>query len=218
MFTFQAIQILIFLIPGFISSRVIDALIVRKPEHKELESVIEALIFSMLIYTLASFVGLKSPVALDTTMTTVIYPEPWSFVWLIAISMMLPVLFAGFINNDLHMRLVRWFRVTKKTSRLSVWNDAFYDKKARVIIDFVDQTRLFGWVEHFSDYPDNPFLYVTHPQWVNGDEFEKIEGVEGLLITPEQKIVYVEFLKDDTPTETSLTLKRSKENGKTGKS
>ena len=208
MFTFQAIQILIFLIPGFIASKALDTLTVRKPDHKEIESVIEALIFSMLIYTLVSFAGLKSPVALDTLQTTVIYPEPWSFVWLILASMTLPLLFAGIVNNDLHMRLARWLKITKKTSRLSVWNDAFYDKKARVFINFLDEKRLFGWVEHFSDYPDKPFLYVTHPQWVKGEEYLPLEGVEGILITPEQKIAYLEFLKDDISEKEIADLKK----------
>ena len=51
MYSFQALQILIFLIPGFISAVILDTLVVRI-EKKELGKIIEALIFSMIIYTL----------------------------------------------------------------------------------------------------------------------------------------------------------------------
>ena len=56
MYTFKALQILIFLIPGFISTAMLSVLIVRK-EQKELGKIVEALIFSLLIYTIYSFVG-----------------------------------------------------------------------------------------------------------------------------------------------------------------
>src|SRR5687768_4383039 len=110
MFTFEAIQILIFLIPGFISAKFLDALVVRKQEQKELDTIIESLIFSMLIYTVYSFTSAKSPVTMDTTKTIFSYEyETTSFLWLIAISSILPILLAWIINNDSHMRIVRWF-------------------------------------------------------------------------------------------------------------
>ena len=54
MYTFQALQILIFLIPGFISATILNVLIVRK-EKREFGKIVEALIFSMVIYTIYSF-------------------------------------------------------------------------------------------------------------------------------------------------------------------
>jgi hypothetical protein len=43
----KVLNILIFLIPGFISSVVLNALVVRKKEQKELQRIVEALIFSI---------------------------------------------------------------------------------------------------------------------------------------------------------------------------
>jgi hypothetical protein len=95
------------------------------------------------------------------------------------------------------MKFARIFKITKKTSRLSIWHDIFYDKKPLVIIDFADERRLFGWVEYFSDDPDKPYLYVAQPQWIINDKYTPT-GLEGILITPEQKISFIEFLKDET--------------------
>jgi len=198
MFTFQAIQILIFLIPGFIASRTLNSLVVRKKDYKDTESVVEALIFSMLVYVICAFLGIKSPIALDTATSSITFSEPISFLWLILVSLVLPIMFALVINYDVHMKIVRWLHITKKTSRLSVWNDAFLDKKPRVIIDFVDRKRVFGWAEHFSDYPDKPYIYLAQPQWILEDGKYVDTGLDGMLITPEAKIGFVEFLKEES--------------------
>jgi len=197
MFTIQAIQLLTFLIPGFISSRVLDTLVVRKKEHKELEIITEALIFSLLIYAIFSLLGGVQPIVFseEGAYFSYGYESPKSLVIILSTSIILPVLIAGVLNNVLHMKLAQKLKITKKTGRLSVWHDVFYEKKSNVIINFVDGKRLFGWAEHFSDYADKPYLYLYAPQWIDGDEFIDI-GIDGMLITPEQKIAFVEFLKD----------------------
>jgi hypothetical protein len=195
MFGFEAIQILIFLIPGFIASKVLDLLMVRKSDRKDLDSLIEALIFSLLIYAIVSFTGIKSPVALDSNRATVIYPEPWSFFWLVLIGIAIPILLAWIANHDLHLKVARWLKITKKTSRMSVWNDVFTEKKAKVVIDFSDGRRLFGWVEHFSDDPEKPYIYLAQPQWIDGDNYID-PHLDGILLMPEFSIKHIEFIKD----------------------
>lgn len=220
MYTFQAIQIFIFLIPGFISAKFLDSLIIRKQDQKELSGVIEALILSMVIYTLYSFTGLPSPITLDQVKNTFSYNyDTVSFTILLAISIILPLLLAFIANNDLHMRLARVLKLTRKTSRLSIWHDIFYDKKPLVIIDFVDERRLFGWVEYFSDDPDKPYLYVAQPQWVLKDQYVPT-GLEGILITPEQKISYIEFLKYEPKqnSDTDAILQRGVQNARRNQS
>ena len=100
MYTFQAIQVFIFLIPGFISSRLLNSLTVREKEQKDLETIIEALIFSMVIYTLYTVLGYSSPISFDQQNNTVKYIyEMESFLILIAISILLPI-FIALINNN----------------------------------------------------------------------------------------------------------------------
>lgn len=213
--TFEAIQIFIFLIPGFISSRVFDSLVIRKQDQKELANIIEALILSMVIYTIYSFTGLPSPITLDQKQTTFSYNyDTKSFLILIGLSMVLPVLLAVITNNDWHMKLARLINLTKKTSRLSIWHDIFYgyDKQPMVVIDFVDGRRLFGLVDHFSDDPDNPYLYLTYPQWIHEQKYIQT-GLEGILITPEQKIGFIEFLKEKAEQETSSDKKPLEKKG-----
>ncbi len=213
MFTFQALQILLFLIPGFISSQLLDAFVNRKKIGKELDNIVEALVLSMVIYTIYSFTGKTSPITLDQTNNVFSYNyDAYSFLILVGIGIAVPTILALIINNDLHMKLARFFRITKKTARFSVWHDIFYEKKPLVVIDFSDGRRLFGWIEHYSDDPDKPYLYVAQPQWVDGDKYIQT-GLEGILITPEQKISYIEFLKPDIE---KKSTKLGKQRGKNG--
>lgn len=219
MYTFQAIQIFLFLIPGFMAAKILDTLVIRRQTQKELESMIEALIFSMIIYTVYSFSGEISPITLDQTNNSFAYNyDARSFMILVGIGILLPVLLAFIINNDLHMKLARVLKITKKTARLSVWHDTFYDKKPMVVLDFSDGRRLFGWVEHYSDDPDKPFLYVAKPQWIDGENYVET-GLEGMLITPEQKISFIEFLKEEIDGDSEAIkpvpqIKKGEQNGR----
>lgn len=193
MYSFQALQILIFLIPGFISAIILDALVVRM-EKKELGKIIEALIFSMIIYTIYSSISGKSPISLSKLeeTTTLIYDSK-SFLWLALFSLFIPLILSFFITNDLHMKLARSLRITMKTARAYVWLDVFSDIDKHIIINFENGRRIYGWPMYHSSKPENPYIYLFNPAWIQEDEFVDL-NIEGILITPEQKIESIEFL------------------------
>lgn len=190
--TFEATHLFIFLIPGFVSSRFLDSLITRRQDKKELSSIVEALILSMIIYTIYSITGLGSPISIDQANSTISYSyDSMSFIILLGISLILPLIIAYIVNNDIHMKMARFFRITKKTSRLSIWQDILHNKHPLVIIDFTDGRRLFGWIEYFSDEADQP-MYISQPQWISNGKYIPT-GLDGMYVTSEQKISFIEF-------------------------
>lgn len=195
MYTFQALQILIFLIPGFISATILNALVVRKAK-KELGIIIEALILSMLIYTIYSLISGVSPVTLNQIEESIVYSyDSKSFVWLGVLSLGIPVILSLFITNDLHMKLARFLRISRRTARSSVWFDVFYDIRKHIIINFKDGRRIYGWPQYYSNDPESPYIFSFKPCWIQGEKFIDLD-IEGILITPEEKIESIEFLKD----------------------
>jgi hypothetical protein len=194
MYTFQALQILIFLIPGFISSRLMNSLVIRKVERKELDSIVEALIFSMIIYTVYAGIRGTSPIVLDQTANNVSYLyDGVSFLWLGGITVILPILLSLFITNDWHMKIARALRISNRTAKASVWFDAFDNIRKYVVIDFENGRRLYGWPLYYSDSINEPYLFLYKPSWIIDDKLVDTE-VYGMLITPEQKIDMIEFL------------------------
>ena len=199
MYTFQALQILVFLIPGFISAVILNVLIVRKAKS-ELGKIIEALIFSLIIYTIYSLVIDKSPITLIQVGESSTYSyNSKAFLWLCLFSIVTPLVFGYLVTNDYHMKLARYLRISRRTARSSVWFDVFSDQKKYIIIDFTNGRRIWGWPMYYSDNPDNQYVYLSKPAWIVEDsktgKNKSVDiGIEGILITPEQRIESIEFL------------------------
>ncbi len=193
--SYEFLHVLIYLIPGFISSTIMNIMNVRTKEQKEFGKIIEALIFSLLVYTIYSLVIKTSPIEIVKTGDAFTYSYNYqSFLWLILICIGIPLIFSFFITNDLHMKLARALRISKKTARSSVWFDVFTDKKTTIIINFVNGRRIWGWPMYYSDDPKNAYIFLYKPAWIEEDKFIDLD-IEGILITPEQKIESIEFLK-----------------------
>jgi hypothetical protein len=195
MYTSEALLIFIFLTPGFISSAIMNFLVVRE-DKKELTKIVEALAFSLIIYTIYAILHGQSPVILDSTSGTVVYNyDAVGFLWLAGITLLIPIAISYCITNDLHMKLARILRITTKTARPSIWLDVFYNNKKHIIIDFENGRRLYGWPMYYSDNPKEPYLFLYKPYWVQEKKFIDTE-VYGMLITPEQKIDIIEILNE----------------------
>jgi len=93
------------------------------------------------------------------------------------------------------MKLARNLRITMKTARASVWLDVFSDLDKHIIINFENGQRIYGWPMYHSSKPENPHIYLFNPAWIQEDEFVDL-NIEGILITPKQKIDSIEFLKE----------------------
>jgi hypothetical protein len=197
MFTFQAIQILIFLIPGFIADSVYNGLVVRR-QPKEFKLIIEALIFSVLIYTPFYYIFEAQPILFTKKDDLIIYSfNGTSLSILLLFSLLVPIVFSYIVNNDIHLKILRFFKITPKTSGETVWLDVFYKYKNPIIINFEDGRRIYGWPMYYSETPQNPYIFLYKPKWID-DKNEFIElNNEGILITPEMKIQSIEFLKKE---------------------
>jgi len=197
MYTLQALQIFIFLIPGFIAATTLDHLIIRNTK-KELERIIEALMFSMIIYTIYSLAFGAGPISFDEVNKSIMFDSK-SFVFLSLISLIIPIIFSFLITNDLHMSIARKLQITRRSSRHSVWYDTFCDNQKYIIINFENGRRLYGWPNDYSDSQKNYFIYLTQPAWIiENSKTKKREyidlDIDGILITSEQKIESIEFL------------------------
>ena len=79
--------------------------------------------------------------------------------------------FGGFIyfNDHLH-RLLRKLKITTKTSRSNAWNHAFVTQDRYVIVTLKDGRRILGYPTMFSNDPEEGFVYLYNPAWVNDDK------------------------------------------------
>jgi hypothetical protein len=201
MFSFEAIQILIFLVPGFISEVVFNSLQVRKAKS-DLGQVVEALIFSLIVYSIFSFIPTKSPiisVALSGSANSISW-NPQALSFLIVIGFLVPMPISFFMTNDIHMRALRSLKVTSRTSKETVWLDCFVKNQRSVVVNFVDGRRITGFPALYSDNDESKYLYLLDPAWIEIDDLTKKSKFveipqEGMLITPSMAIESIIFIR-----------------------
>lgn len=196
---FEALSVLLVLLPGFVSAKIVQSLCVR-PLQTELDKVVEALLYSFLVYvSYALFVGI-APLRIIATshpngsIEYAPHANGFGLLYLLAISVLLGVAIAGCLTNDFPTRLFRQIRLTQRTTRSSVWSDVFHDWAHYVQVQFCDGRRILGWPRYYSDTPEESALFLEGAAWVDKDgKATDIPG-PGILITKNMQIESIMFL------------------------
>ena len=192
--TTETQAVFLLLMPGFVSSAVLNAIVVRQTKDR-IASIVEALVFSFVIYGILSPFG-WSPVDLEVAITgtyrPTVTPEllPGAIVLAVALALVLGIS----ITNDCHMKLLRKVGVTASTARTNTWLDIFLDQRRYVMVTFTDGRRLFGWPEYYSNDTTEGLLYISRAAWI-GDDGEYTDlGVHGILLTNKDSIESIMFM------------------------
>jgi hypothetical protein len=150
MSTFEALQILIFLIPGFISAILLDKIMGREKKERDLAIFVEALILSFIIYVIYSLFYDSSPVYFDEQKKTAVVKSWWALGLILLCSFLLPAFFSFLHHSGIYMRLFRKMRVTSYTGGRDTWEEIFKTKYRSIIVNFEDGHRLQGWAEYVA--------------------------------------------------------------------
>jgi hypothetical protein len=199
----EALGILLVLLPGFASAYVVHMLAVRR-KKSDLEKIVEALLFSLLFYLVTlPFFSNTLPIGWrpmdnhpDIYQVTVIWKH---LAALAGLALVFGVVYAANINHDWLMSFFRWIKVTDRSSRSTIWNDAFQDPDldGYVQVGLSGDRNVIGWVNDYSDEEGSFELLLGDAAWVERDgRLQPIKG-PGILITNEARIEYVMFLDQD---------------------
>ncbi len=195
----EALGILLVLLPGFCSAYVVQQLCVRR-KQTELDKVVEALIFSFLLFlaTLPLF-GYVLPMSWHSVATkdgiayTIAFnPRCLWMLFLMAITA--GAAYAVIINRDLAMRIFRRIGFTERTARYSIWNDVFQDiPRSYLQVELSDGRIVVGYLRYYSDDPEESSIFLEDAAWLTEKDEIPIDG-PGILLTKESKIVFISFL------------------------
>lgn len=198
-FRFEAITVLVILLPGFLAAR-IEQRLVANPEQNEFDKTVEALLYSFFIYLSFTAINRSLPVSLRIEQVGgasrySIEANPTRLALLPLIAIILAALMAFATNNDFFGRFFRWLRVTRRTWRGYVWSDVFHDYGGVVQVELADGRSVIGWLKYFSDRPENGSLFLERASWVVAGNTESvpIDG-PGILLTGASDIRSVMFL------------------------
>jgi small nuclear ribonucleoprotein (snRNP)-like protein len=195
-----ALELLLILLPGFAAAYIVQLLALRGIQT-DFDKVIEACLYSCLVY--GSFVLLTH----GTLPFDVIPPQPpatdtilrWHqnrLLGLGALTLAWSIGGAIYINRDGNW-IFRWFNITERTSRRSIWNDIFQKEAMRdqiVQVELRDGRSVLGVLKYYSDSSEDCSLYVSNAAWVDqSGEATAIPG-SGILLTKNADIQSVSLL------------------------
>jgi hypothetical protein len=199
----EVLGVLLVLLPGFACAYIVQFLAVRR-KQSELDKVVEALIFSLTLYLFTlPFFGYTLPLSwgpLDVEHPNVyqIFINWKHLVCLTAASVVFAVVYSANINRDWVMSALRWMRVTERTARKTIWNDAFQEAGGMVQVGFSGERKILGWLRYYSDEAEDSSLFLESASWLttqaDGTESEQPIDGPGILLTRDSGIEYVMFL------------------------
>jgi Family of unknown function (DUF6338) len=209
--SYEALAVLLVLLPGFVTAEVVRTLSAR-PKRTEFDKVIEALCYSLVDY--ASFVALggKFPLSVISESTgnqqhfsIVLQRGPLVGLILLAIGVALTVAFG--MQHDFPLGLMRKFGFTQRTFHASVWSDTFHTFGGYVQVELADGRIIIGWLRFFSDTADASSMFLEDAAWLREDgESFPIDG-PGVLLTKDSGIRAVLFLNPDPSSSEPLAYK-----------
>jgi Family of unknown function (DUF6338) len=205
---FETLAALLVLLPGFLAARTVQSLCVR-PSQTELDKVVEALLYSFLIYVVFLSAFHRFPLEIISSpldggaksYKPVVRAR--DLLSLLAIGLALGLSISASITNDLHGKLFRHLRLTQRTTRSSIWSDVFHELSYYAPVQFTDGRKLIGWIKYFSDTPEESSLFLERAAWIDQDgNLTDVPG-PGILVTKNLPIESIMFLEAEPDTSNS---------------
>lgn len=198
-FTIQGLAALLILLPGFLTAELVHVLSTRPP-RSEFDKVIQAFIYSFLVYVCFSAVRGRFPITVHVEPgegATHYLPEFhfWPLLELTLIAGLMGVVVAAMMNHDFPLALFQKWGITQRTFRPTVWSDCFRLPTEYVQVELADGRQIIGWLCYFSDTPEDASLYLEDAAWRKEDGTAVPIDGPGILLTKESGIRTVMFLK-----------------------
>ncbi len=187
------LPILVFLLPGFLSSGIVSMLVVRKP-RETFDKCIEALIFTTI--NLAVFAVGRSGMEMTkwVSFDRRDFFSAGNLSLMTAVSVFIGLAWAYEATNEYVFRFLRWLRVTRKTLKVSTWSETFVDNQKFVIVHLKDDRRIYGWPRFYSDDPSERAVFLENASWLTEDNQYVNQERISILLDKESGILLIEFL------------------------
>ena len=200
----EALQILIFVLPGLLSAKLRDSLSAGR-DRSIAELFFDGLLFTLFNWLIAQVVFAAFPALLSVT------TMPIEDTGLIStainqlqiqggITVLIIAIFTGIVagvagNGDWYYRVLSKLRLTQRASSQDVWAQAFDTFRGKwLIVTLEDKSRYRGWARFYSVTEGKPELFLSEAARVNDDgSMTEIKG-PGVLLHAGSKIARVEFL------------------------
>ncbi len=190
----EAVAVLTFLLPGFVSAAVFYSL-TSHPKPNDFGRVIQALIFTIIVQAVAKSVLLTW----NWVRAETVWTEEWDLVVSVVLAVPIALITVYVSNNDTLHKFFRWAHLTKETSHPSEWYSAFSEYPGcYVVLHLRGERRLCGWPEEWPSRPEEGHFRIAEGAWLTEDGQRLMEGVTAIVV-PARDVEMVEFLESMPP-------------------
>lgn len=195
--TNELINLLQYLLPGFISAWIFYSLTSFK-KGSQFERIIQALIFNMFIQLIVLFIKkclfLLGNYLSHQDIRIFTWTSNTELTWSIIGAILLGVATSFLANNDIILKKLRDWNLSRESSHPSVWYGALREKVTYIVLHLDGERRLFGWPKEWPPDSEEGHILITNPSWLDGDNQIEMTGVESILVDVKE-IEYIEFMK-----------------------
>lgn len=194
MFNLESFAVLIILLPGFLTKKIIDGLVIRE-KPSAVKEITEALLFSLVIYSFLLITSYFLPFLKMFTLKTIAEKEFPKIIaninfgnvlFLLIGSVILGLGFVKIVHEGWYYRLLRnkKFTFTNRTGRIDVWTDVFTEhRKKWILVTLEDGAKILGWPDFYSENPLKRELFIADATITYNDGNKKDIKGPGVLLT-----------------------------------
>lgn len=188
----EIVTLLTYLLPGFLVAWIFYAL-TNHPKPNQLERVIQALIFTLMVQALV-VVEKHVLLALGVLVRLGEWNEDSELIASVSSAVLLGFLVAWLTNTDrVHERLRR-FKISQRSASPNEWCTVFAPREQFVVVELKDARRLYGWPKVWPSDPEKGHLFLTFASWLHGEEIVELNEAEGVLVSVKD-VAHIEFVK-----------------------
>ena len=188
----EVVALLTYLLPGFLVAWLFYAFTSHPKPASQLERVIQALIFTLLVNALV--VGEKLVLLqLGDWVRIRQWDSDAELLASVVTAFCLGFAVAYLTNKDTLHGCLRRLGLSQRSALPNEWCTVLSPRAQFIVLQLKDDRRLYGWPKVWPSDPDKGHMFVTHPSWIHGDEPVELTGTEGILVDVKD-IVQIEFV------------------------
>ncbi|TXH17370.1 MAG: hypothetical protein E6R00_04665 [Gammaproteobacteria bacterium] len=188
----EVVALLAYLLPGFLAAWLFYSL-TSHAKPSQLERVIQALIFTLLINALVIVERMALQYA-GTWFALRAWDNEAELLASVVTALLFGLTAAYLTNKDtIHTRLRR-FGLSQRSALPNEWCTVFAPREQFVVVHLKDDRRLYGWPKVWPCDPEKGHLFITVPSWVHGEAAVELTDTEGILVDVKD-ISHIEFVK-----------------------
>jgi|ERR1017187_7011141 hypothetical protein len=194
----ELVQVLIFLLPGFLTTKVIDLLVIRRALDS-FDKVVQAFVFTFVNMIAFNFLRY----VIEHCIGKQIFNRNDFFTagnlgLMIVCSLSVGLCCAVEMNKEPILQRIRKWGWTKKTYKPGVWTETFQHAEKFVVVHLQDGRRIYGWPRFYSDKDDEHALYLEEASWLDDKNNLLNQSRISMFLDEKSGIQLVEFVDFQT--------------------